>query len=764
MHPLFLSLPLFALLLGAAASAQGHDQTAAGIPPARAGATRYLVQFTTRSFDLAGFRAAVRRRAPEREMRRLVAGLEAAVRRDQAPFAARLGRLGGRVTQQWWIINGCSIEIRAAQIEAVRSLPGVSRIELDRVRRPALAEATNVSHHASDQANKLKTKAGAFVTGKGVSVAVLDTGADAISGATARPHLAHYPGGDAKNNKNGGIRGSLLMAALKVRQVSATEDATGHGTGVTGCIGANKWNTLAGVDHGVAPGAGIVSINIANSAGLSLDSWMVSGWQLVAANRVKWNIGVGNNSYSGSPSLSNSLQRALDSTAVNADILICVSAGNLGANTRESQHAYNGLAVGAVEKTFLSKSSYSAVGPLNGSKRTYPDLAAVGSGIITMLRDKESGRAVGTGTSYSAPLVAGAAALIRQARPSLSAIEVKALLLNTTLFRSSNRNHYGIGFMKADAAVAAALNGEAVSGAVATNRRVADFEFKCATARTKTITIAWARTNTALSPPDLNLRIYDSSNKLVAADLNPQNSYEHVRFVTAAGASYRAEITWANAPVSGNPTEFAIAGVTDYGAPKLIRSTPSSVASFRPARVELRGDALATVTNLKVGGKTLPFTVMDDTTIRFTPPSLLPIGNVLIQVTNPVGVSNTITLRITGLAKPLLTGDTLVYRGAKTYRYDLYSDRSWRSLWMVSLSNRPSKLPGIFDLGIGNNFGELITLVFTNQGPSGAAALNFVFPTFIPSSTQIYLQAMSTDVASPTLPYPASNVLPVRIL
>ena len=756
-------MPLIALLVGGFGQAQDHGRVAAGIAPPRDGATRYIVQFEKRSFDLSGFRAAVRRRATQDEMRKLVTGLALAVRRDQTPFATRLRRMGGRVVQQWWIINGCSIEIRASAIEAVRALPNVARIELDEVRHPRLADATNMAHHASDQANKMKTRSGAWITGTGVSVAVLDTGADAVSGATMRPHLGHYPGGDSRNNKNGGIMGSLLMDALKVPQVTSPEDATGHGTRVTGCVGANKWNSLTGVDNGIAPGAGIVSINIANSAGVSLDSWIISGWQLVAANRVKHNIGVGNNSFSGSPNLSNSSQVALDATALNADILICVSAGNSGANTTESQHAYNGLAVGSVEKIYLSKSTYSATGPLDNSKRTYPDIMAVGSSITTMLRDNEASMITVSGTSYAAPLVAGAAALIRQARPALSASEVKALLLDTTLFRNSVRNEYGLGFMKADAAVTAALNGEVVSGTVATNRRVANFEFKTTTASMKSITVTWMRKLPFAPPPNLDLRIYDSSNRLIAKDLNPENSYENVLFMTSATTTYRAEITWVNLPATSSSIEFAIAGVTDHAAPRLTKSLPSAVTSFEPGVVDLQGDALATVTSLIVGGTKVPFSVMDDTTIRFTVPNLMPIGATTIRVTNPTGTSNSITLAITGQSKPLLRGDPYVLRTGKRYTYDLYSDRNWRSLWMVSLSDKPSNFPGFYKLGIGNNFTELIMLGFLNQNASGASSVVFVFPSYIPSGTQIYLQVLSTDPTAPTLPYPASNVLPVKI-
>ena len=83
---------------------------------------------------------------------------------------------------------------------------------------------------------------------------------------------------------------------------------------------------------------------------------------------------------------------------------------------------------------------------------------------------------------------------------------------------------------------------------------------------------------------------------------------------------------------------------------------------------------------------------------------------------------------------------------------------------MVSLSNKPSTLPGLYQLGIGNNFSELILLLYLRQDTSGSSTVQFVYPKSVPSGTQIYFQAMSVDSSTPRLPYPTTNVLPVKIL
>ena len=101
--------------------------------------------------------------------------------------------------RQFWLINGCNIEIDPRFVETVAALPNVALVEVDHVRRPHLADATDKSHHASDGANLMQDRAGRKILGTGVSIAVLDTGADESSGATGRPHLCYYPGGNANN-------------------------------------------------------------------------------------------------------------------------------------------------------------------------------------------------------------------------------------------------------------------------------------------------------------------------------------------------------------------------------------------------------------------------------------------------------------------------------------------------------------------------------------------------------------------------------------
>lgn len=719
------------------------------------------MQFRARSFDLREFRSAVRRRASAAELQAIVRGLEQAVGRDQASFAERLRDLGGRVVDAWWLVNGCSIEVKPEHLARLRSWPNVRSVDPDTIRRPHLVDAADNVHHGSAAANLMKTAAGQLITGKGVAVAVLDTGADVDSGTKKRPHACYYPMGDPRQNGNGGIRGSLLLEALKLSVSLSGDDAIGHGTAVAGCVGANRWNSQSDVGNGVAPGTGIVSMNITDRSGWSKDSWIVSAWQTIAALRTTHNIGAANNSFSGSPNLLNIVQMALDSAALNADMLICVSAGNSGNYTAESQSAFNGLAVGSIDKTVKTRSGFSAIGPLFGTGRTYPDITAVGNQVVLPLIDAESAKTKVGGTSYAAPMVAGTAALVRQAAPGLDANAVRAILLNTVEFRTSNRNAYGLGSLRADAAVTAALSGNVLRGTVRTNRKTARFPFKFTSGGPRRVTVSWMRQEfTSNLTPDLNLRIIDGRGLLVVKDYNSSNSYESITFTAVANTSYTAEVVWANPPALTGSLAFAIAGITQRTAPTLKSITPNTVTAYRPIAIEIEGTSLATATKILFGATAVTeFTILDDSRIAVLPPNLLPIGPIAVQVETPFGVSAAGNLTIAGPGDPIFTGATSVVRSSTANeQFDIYSGKRWRSLVLVSDSNQPSVIPGLYKLGIGNNWqGVVTTVVYLNHDDRGVTSFQLPFPTSLPKIT-VYFQTLSIDPAAITTPYPVSNV------
>lgn len=84
--------------------------------------------------------------------------------------------------------------------------------------------------------------------------------------------------------------------------------------------------------------------------------------------------------------------------------------------------------------------------------------------LIGLSRDPEGSLVVGMGTSFAAPYVSGAAALLRAAVPSLSPDDVESLLERTAtdVGASGRDDRFGWGLLQIDAALERALDGEAV--------------------------------------------------------------------------------------------------------------------------------------------------------------------------------------------------------------------------------------------------------------------------------------------------------------
>ncbi|MEN9734903.1 MAG: hypothetical protein RLZ45_2898, partial [Verrucomicrobiota bacterium] len=108
-------------------------------------------------------------------------------------------------------------------------------------------------------------------------------------------------------------------------------------------------------------------------------------------------------------------------------------------------------------------SGSSSRGPGSPDSQLKPDIAAPGHDILSA---KAGGGVQGvgmTGTSMAAPMIAGAAALMRQAHPDWSTVEIKAALMNTaTTMRDGHGNAYaesrvGAGRVRPDAAVGSSL-------------------------------------------------------------------------------------------------------------------------------------------------------------------------------------------------------------------------------------------------------------------------------------------------------------------
>jgi len=327
-----------------------------------------------------------------------------------------------RNIRSFWIVNGLAATVPVAAIQQIASRPGVARVALDG--KVKLPETTIASAAANVAWNIDLTLAPQLwqqgYDGSGIVIAIVDTGVD----MEHQDLQARWRGGNNSwYDPNG--------------EHPTPYDPDGHGTRVAGILVGGD---ASGSAIGMAPGARWIAVKIFDDAGNASYSDIHLGFQ--------WLLDPDNN-----PLTDDAPQLVNNSWGLNALVGQCVtefqpdiqllqasgiavnfSAGNGGPNAGTSISPANypeSFAVGGIDVALLV-TDFSSRGPSACGGALYPALVAPAVDIRTA--DLTFGGlfpdsyATVSGTSFAVPHITGAMALLKNARPWITAADLRQVL------------------------------------------------------------------------------------------------------------------------------------------------------------------------------------------------------------------------------------------------------------------------------------------------------------------------------------------------
>ena len=316
-----------------------------------------------------------------------------------------------------WIANAFALDASEDEIARIAKLPNVAEVfrneykifidkdidKTDASAEPAVIQwgVQKVRAHEVWQTYK--------IDGAGVVVGIIDTGIDGTHPAFAGKILS--------------------FKDFTADQAQTPTDTQGHGSHVAGTVAGSQ-----GV--GVAPGARLIIGRVFDSAGGTTEEVLLNGmqWMLDPDGIAETNDGprLINNSWGSNDSTNKTFWVAVENW-VNAGILPVYAAGNngmYGGKVGTPAAFPHSWAVAATTST-NSLAYFSSQGPIawDGVPLMKPDIAAPGDRIISC---KIGGGLVSnSGTSMACPHVAGVAALMYQADPTLTIDQVRLIAEET---------------------------------------------------------------------------------------------------------------------------------------------------------------------------------------------------------------------------------------------------------------------------------------------------------------------------------------------
>lgn len=305
--------------------------------------------------------------------------------------------------------NGVALTVRRESVAALRALPYVKRVHLDKpMKASAVAIPVNVSLIKADSVWNLGTR------GKGIVVAIIDTGID-----YRHPALGGCLGA-----------GCRVIGGYDFYNDDADPmDDHYHGTHVAGIVGGNSDDLV-----GVAPEVSFLAYKVLNKNGSGSESDVIAAIERAidpnGDGDLRDHADVANLSLGGYGNADDAASIAIDN-ATAAGTVFAVAAGNSGsaAHTIDSPGtARLAITVGASDNSDRI-ASFSSRGPAPKLISIKPDVLAPGVGIRSSMPNGQYGSL--SGTSMATPHVAGVVALVRALHPDWTPAQIKMQLMNS---------------------------------------------------------------------------------------------------------------------------------------------------------------------------------------------------------------------------------------------------------------------------------------------------------------------------------------------
>ncbi len=393
-----------------------------------------------------------------------------------ATYVREVARTGARVRHASRWLNAVSVEADAADIDALASLSFVRRIDRVRAYReplpkdapapqavsPPPTHTTFALDYGASLAQNTQINVPSVhdqgYSGSGVVIAVLDAGFN---------NLAHEALADIDVLATWDfVNGDAVVSDEPLQMGTGN-----HGTYTLSALGGFEPGDLIGPAYG----ASFLLAKTENTdweRHVEEDDWIAGAeWaDALGADVISSSLGYSIGFTNGEPDYTwEDMDGNTTIVAIGADIaasngiVVVNSAGNGGfvalpANTLGSPADGDGvLAIGAVDAAGV-RAGFSSVGP-SSDGQVKPDVMAMGVAVVAASPFTATGYFGVSGTSLACPLVAGVAALLLEARPAATNVEIIAALQETASQWATPDREYGYGIVDAGAAINHVLTG-----------------------------------------------------------------------------------------------------------------------------------------------------------------------------------------------------------------------------------------------------------------------------------------------------------------